>query len=190
MLLEMVRPLLSSLRYRLPQIASIADMKDISDSYSKAPRKVFLVAELDGKVCCWGDEDAPCSAASVTKLAHPQVVGCAAVFPKTPSKAHPGSAPASGAKADADPPAPGPGEGEVGRVAVHRAYRGCGIAKRLMVELERRAKENLGYSSLFLMTASDGAKHLYRRMGYRVTGERRQGPSTTVLSFEKQLAVN
>ena len=59
--------------------------------------------------------------------------------------------------------------GEVKRVFVKSAYRGRGIAKRIMALLEQCAKEK-GYHKLILESGEPliSAMQLYRRTGYRV----------------------
>ena len=59
--------------------------------------------------------------------------------------------------------------GEVAKLLVHPAARRQGIARSLMLELERIARA-AGRTLLTLDTASEHAESLYRSLGYQVAG--------------------
>jgi ribosomal protein S18 acetylase RimI-like enzyme len=59
--------------------------------------------------------------------------------------------------------------GEVSKVLVHPQHRRAGVARVLMLEIERRAKE-AGRWLLTLDTAGDAAEALYRSLGYSLAG--------------------
>ena len=62
-----------------------------------------------------------------------------------------------------------PHRAEVAKLLVDPEFRRRGIARALMVEIERQAKE-LGRTLLTLDTASDGAEALYASLGYQRVG--------------------
>ncbi|MEM8743609.1 MAG: GNAT family N-acetyltransferase [Pseudomonadota bacterium] len=62
-----------------------------------------------------------------------------------------------------------PHRAEVAKLLVDPEFRRRGIARALMVEIERHAKER-GRTLLTLDTASDGAEALYTSLGYERVG--------------------
>ncbi|WP_146134720.1 GNAT family N-acetyltransferase [Actinopolyspora mortivallis] len=77
--------------------------------------------------------------------------------------------------------------GEIKRMRVHPRWQGRGFGRRVLEHLERRATE-LGYRRLILDTTEDqhAALSLYRRHGYRQTGEDTVAGLSSLL-FEKRL---
>ncbi|MBM2884706.1 GNAT family N-acetyltransferase [Chromobacterium phragmitis] len=77
---------------------------------------------------------------------------------------------AGSAQLDCDTPPNQPHRAEVCKLLVHPRHRRQGIARALMLELERHAQAR-GRSLLTLDTASgDKAEPLYRSLGYQVAG--------------------
>jgi len=68
-----------------------------------------------------------------------------------------------------DTPPNQPHRAEISKLLVHPACRRRGIARALMIEIERRAVER-ARSLLTLDTASAGAEALYRSLGYETVG--------------------
>ena len=67
--------------------------------------------------------------------------------------------------------------GEIKRMYVIPAFRGCGIARRLLGELEERARA-LGYERARLDTGprQEQAQHLYESAGYQAIGNFNANP--------------
>jgi ribosomal protein S18 acetylase RimI-like enzyme len=82
----------------------------------------------------------------------------------------------------------GPGIGEIRRIYVAPAYRGAGVARRLLAELERRAREH-GFEAVRLDTHDrlTEANRLYRSAGYREIPDYNGNPRVNRW-FEKLLA--
>jgi GNAT superfamily N-acetyltransferase len=82
----------------------------------------------------------------------------------------------------------GPGIGEIRRMYVAPAYRGAGVAHRLLAELERRAREH-GFKAVRLDTHDRlmEANRLYRSAGYRQIPDYNGNPRVNRW-FEKLLA--
>ena len=80
------------------------------------------------------------------------------------------------------------GTGEIKRMYVMPAYRGTGVAKRLLEALERRARE-LGFDRVRLDTHDrlSDANRLYTGAGYREIADYNGNPSANRW-FEKALA--
>ena len=62
---------------------------------------------------------------------------------------------------------------ELTKMAVDESYRKNGVGQRLITELERYAKENMGLKYLFLLsnTRNESALRLYKRNGWKVNHE-------------------
>lgn len=78
---------------------------------------------------------------------------------------------------------------ELKRIWTHPGHRRRGLARRVLVELERRAVE-AGYAHLYLTTGprQPEAKHLYLTAGYRPLFDVSVDPETIgPLAFEKDL---
>jgi len=77
---------------------------------------------------------------------------------------------------------------EIKRMRVHPEYQGQGYGQRLLQELERRAK-TLRYRVLHLDTSTVqvAAQYLYRKQGFRETGETKMMGDFTDIFFEKCL---
>ena len=70
---------------------------------------------------------------------------------------------------DCDTPPNQPHRAEVAKLLVHPDFRRRGIARALMVEIEKNARLE-GRSLITLDTASDGAERLYLSLGYQRVG--------------------
>lgn len=68
-----------------------------------------------------------------------------------------------------DTPPNQPHRGEIKKLLVHRSARGRGVGAALMTRIEAIAKEK-GRTLLILDTASDDARRLYERGGWRKLG--------------------
>jgi GNAT superfamily N-acetyltransferase len=68
-----------------------------------------------------------------------------------------------------DTPPNQPHRGEIKKLLVHRSARGKGVGAALMARIEAIAKEK-GRTLLILDTASDDARRLYERGGWRKLG--------------------
>ena len=82
-------------------------------------------------------------------------------------------------------------EADIMNVAVHPEYRRRGIAKALLIELERRLEEN-GVVTLALevRASNDPAIRLYEKLGYTLAGVRKNyyfHPKEDALILKKQL---
>ena len=79
---------------------------------------------------------------------------------------------------------------EIKRMRVHPAYQRRGYGQMILQELEARALA-MGYSVLFLDTATElvAAQNLYRKNGFRETGETKPHGQFTDIFFEKHLSV-
>jgi ribosomal protein S18 acetylase RimI-like enzyme len=78
---------------------------------------------------------------------------------------------------------------EIKRMRVHPTVQGSGFGTMMLQELERRAHA-LGCRVLHLNTATIllAAQHLYRKQGFRETGETQTIGNLTDILFEKQLS--
>jgi ribosomal protein S18 acetylase RimI-like enzyme len=76
---------------------------------------------------------------------------------------------------------------EIKRMYVREAYRGLGIAQKLLAEAEAFARER-GYRSIFLDTTDEmrAAARLYERSGYQRCGRYNTNPQATIF-MSKQL---
>jgi len=70
---------------------------------------------------------------------------------------------------DCDTPPNQPHRAEVAKLLVHPGFRRRGIARALMVEIEKHARQQ-DRSLITLDTASDGAERLYLSLGYQRVG--------------------
>jgi ribosomal protein S18 acetylase RimI-like enzyme len=79
---------------------------------------------------------------------------------------------------------------EIKRMRVHPAFQRRGYGQMILQELEARALA-MGYTVLFLDTATVliAAQNLYRKNGFRETGETRVHRHLTDIFFEKHLTV-
>lgn len=79
---------------------------------------------------------------------------------------------------------------EIKRMRVHPAYQRRGYGQMILQELETRALA-MGYAVLFLDTSTVqiAAQNLYRKNGFRETGEMKVHRQFTDLFFEKRLSV-
>ena len=64
-------------------------------------------------------------------------------------------------------------EGYIGNVAVHPAYRRCGIARRLVEVYCRFAQEHLAFLSLEVRAGNQAAIALYESLEFREAGRRK-----------------
>lgn len=70
---------------------------------------------------------------------------------------------------DSDTPPNQPHRAEVAKLLVHPDFRRRGIARKLMIEIEKHAKR-LGRTLITLDTAGDNAERLYLSLGYERAG--------------------
>ncbi|MHB8597049.1 MAG: GNAT family N-acetyltransferase [Ktedonobacteraceae bacterium] len=79
---------------------------------------------------------------------------------------------------------------EIKRMRVHPAYQRRGYGQMILQELEALALA-MGYSTLFLDTVTVllAAQNLYRKNGFRETGETKVHGQFTDIFFEKRLSV-
>lgn len=84
------------------------------------------------------------------------------------------------------PPVSQGGRGEgLGRLAVRKSYRGCGLGARMVEELGRKAAE-LG-ASVSQLDAQTRARGFYEKQGYRVCGEEHMDGHVPHVMMEKKL---
>ena len=73
----------------------------------------------------------------------------------------------------------------LGRLAVRKSYRGCGLGARMVEELGRKAAE-LG-ASVSQLDAQTRARGFYEKQGYRVCGEEHMDGHVPHVMMEKKL---
>ena len=73
----------------------------------------------------------------------------------------------------------------LGRLAVRKSYRGCGLGARMVEELGRKAAE-LG-ASVSQLDAQTRARGFYEKQGYRVCGEEHMDGQVPHVMMEKKL---